>query len=196
LNKQSEWVFGIGDPTVFGWITVGSYALSAFLCWRTSRRAAGRDKEGWLLIVITLVMLGVNKQLDIQSLFAQEAGRVLQVMGMYAERRFLQRVFIVSLMLTLLSTGIFLSFRFARENVQLKLAFAGFFLLMLFVASRAAVFHRVYKMPLAYFGGVPLNFLFENGGLALIAIGAWLRRERLRRSVIAVQAGSIQMGSM
>ena len=79
-----RWRFGIGDPTAVGWLTVAAYAATAALSVRAflrsrARRAAPRrcgsssspgpavDETIWLLIAITMLLLGINKQLDLQT---------------------------------------------------------------------------------------------------------------------------------
>ena len=64
------WKPGIGDPTVYGWLAAAAYALGALLCWRASRRAPARERKFWLIAMALLAFLAINKQLDLQTLFA------------------------------------------------------------------------------------------------------------------------------
>ena len=70
-----RWAPGIGDPTVVGWVTVVVYAAVAFLCLSARNNVAmhegRRVRTLWLGLGILLVILGINKQLDLQSLFTQ-----------------------------------------------------------------------------------------------------------------------------
>ena len=41
-NADGRWVPGIGDPSLMGWLTVVAYFVTAFLCYRASRKANGQ----------------------------------------------------------------------------------------------------------------------------------------------------------
>ena len=59
------WEPGIGDPTVYGWVTVAAYALGALFCWQASRSGAPREQRFWLVLTAIMAFLCVNKQLDL-----------------------------------------------------------------------------------------------------------------------------------
>src|SRR5437870_8384091 len=95
--QEFQWKPGIGDPTIGGWITVGLYALTVVSALRTLR-AVACSIEGafWRGIFFMLVLLGINKQLDIQSAVT-ELGRILAISeGWYDQRQMVQLWFIVA----------------------------------------------------------------------------------------------------
>ena len=106
VTEAGVWHLGIGDPTPAGWLTVGVYALAAALSWRASRRAsaeadidpsAGREASFWRLLALGLLLLGINKQLDLQTLFTEVARQLAHAQGWYEERRRYQRIFIAGI---------------------------------------------------------------------------------------------------
>ena len=77
---DGRWEPGIGDPSLVGWITVAAYFSAALLCYRAHQRASGHDPYAavdnkvawvWMGLALALGALGVNKQLDLQSLLTQ-----------------------------------------------------------------------------------------------------------------------------
>src|SRR5262245_43699548 len=102
-----RWSPQIGDPTVAGWATVVAYAVCAVLGFLALRRAqSNRERNFWGLVTLAMLCLGMNKQLDLQSMLTA-AGRCLsQLQGWYEERRVFQRHFIIGL---LTAAGLFLA---------------------------------------------------------------------------------------
>ena len=98
---DGRWRPGIGDPTVVGWLTVVAYLVAALGCGRAAWREpgpGGRGRPGpstfWLCLAAMMVLLGINKQLDLQSLFTWVGRRVLAGRGLYQDRRQFQALFI------------------------------------------------------------------------------------------------------
>lgn len=72
LLAQSSWTFGINDPSIFAWLILAVIFLSAYLCWRASKPSkasgiSGRNRT-WVFLTCVLVLLGINKQLDLHQL--------------------------------------------------------------------------------------------------------------------------------
>ena len=98
---QFNWTPGIGDPSIRGWVTVVLYLACAFVCWRTARKlseqAPNRTEELriWWCVSVLFTVLGINKQLDLQTALT-ELGRIIaQHQGWYAHRQTVQLAFIV-----------------------------------------------------------------------------------------------------
>ena len=74
LQAQHEWSIGIGDPTFLGWFICFSYFVAVWICGDKALQAkrANDNHPFWLAITIFLLFLGINKQLDLQSLFIQK----------------------------------------------------------------------------------------------------------------------------
>ncbi len=179
--EGGRWRPGIGDPTVLGWVTVAAYFGAASLCglaaWREPtadgcRRPRGRPSRFWLGLAALLAALGVNKQLDLQSLVTQTGRDVIRAWGLYSERRELQFGFILAVsILCGAALGAFLWA--ARRKLRRRWpAIAGILFILGFVLIRAASFHHVDVFLAARLGGMKWNWILELGGIAVVAGGA------------------------
>jgi hypothetical protein len=176
-----RWRPGIGDPTVLGWVTVAAYLFAALGCglaaWREpmadgTRRPRARPSRFWLALAVLMLALGVNKQLDLQSLVTQIGRDVISAWGLYSERRELQFGFIVAVAMTCAGAlGAF--FWAARRTLKRRWpAIAGILFIMGFVVIRAASFHNVDAFLAARLGGMKWNWILELGGIAVVAVAA------------------------
>ena len=111
--EGGRWRPGIGDPTVLGWVTVAAYLGAAIVCGLASlrepmpdgtRRPRGRPSRFWLILAGLMLALGVNKQLDLQSLVTQIGRDVVRALDLYSGRRELQIGFIAVVILSCLAT--------------------------------------------------------------------------------------------
>lgn len=196
VTTDDGWRPGIGDPTFMGWFTVAAYFTVAYLCWRAYRVARPPSifdprsiTRIWLGLGLLFVALGVNKQLDLQSLFTQIGRSMARDEGWYARRREVQAIFIVLLALGGSSVIIWLFWLTRNALRTYGLALIGAVFTVLFVIIRAASFHRVDNMLGWSFVGLEMNWILELSGIACVGAGAvqTLRHaatERQRRDVM------------
>jgi hypothetical protein len=181
--EGERWRPGIGDPTVLGWVTVAAYFLTAVGCGVAAccepmpdgtRRPRTRPSRFWLALTILMVALGINKQLDLQSLATQIGRDVIKTWGLYSERRELQFGFIVAV--ALVCAGALVSFLWAARRTLKRRwpAIVGMLFILGFVVIRAASFHNVDAFLAARLGGLKWNWILELGGIGIVA-GAALR---------------------
>lgn len=181
-----RWSPGIGDPSVGGWLTVLLYAMAAWLVWRLLRewktsnsRRAPLEIWFWRALLLGLVLLGINKQLDLQSAFT-EIGRILaHKWGWYADRRQFQVGFIAGFAimgLTLFAAAVNLTWGAPAATVWALLGGTG---LVVFVFIRAASFHHIDELLGRSFAGLRVNWLMEMGSLIVIMVSTWRRRGQL-----------------
>lgn len=177
-GSDGRWQPGIGDPTVVGWTTVVVYFVVAALSFRAWRRAAGQgDGTGsdprsagvWLVLVAVCTALGVNKQLDLQSLVTQIGEDLARAQGWYEHRRTVQAWFVLAVAIAGLGAAAFGFYLLRDRLARLWPALLGAGLLVTFVVIRAASFHHV---DVLLFGPAGLNAIFELGSLCLIGWGA------------------------
>ena len=119
-----------------------------------------------------MVLLGINKQLDLQSFFTLVGRRVLASGGLYQDRRHLQALFIggvAASCLVLLGGSLWLARRSLRHR---WLALIGMASVMGFVVIRAASFHHVDALLASRLGGLKWNWILELGGIFIVAVGA------------------------
>ena len=189
--EGGRWRPGIGDPTVMGWVTVAAYLVTALGCywsaWREpmpdgTRRPHSRPSVFWLILAGLLVALGINKQLDLQSLATQIGRDAIKRWDLYGNRRVLQVGFIAAI--ALVCAGSFAGLLWvARRSLRHRWpAIVGILFILGFVVIRASSFHRVDVFLSARLGGMKWNWIFELGGISIVGVAAfrivWARPPR------------------
>ena len=135
--QGQRWTPGLGDNTPIGWFTVGIYAISTALSTALSAALAWRElREGefgvfWLVLAVLLFVLGVNKQLDLQSWLTQFGRDSALSQGWYEQRQRVQIGVIVSMVL-----GASLALLWTRWRWQ-EVCVLGFFLEILLTDKKA-----------------------------------------------------------
>jgi hypothetical protein len=173
---DDQWQLGIGDPTPLGWITVAAYALAALACWRCHSVATRRSSNArfWLGISIAMALLGINKQLDLQSALTALGRWLALTQGWYARRHGVQLVFISAIA----GTGLLVLAGMLRmawpPSAGRALALCGLVFLAVFVLVRAASFHHVDLLLNSAALGLRWNGILELGGIACVTLGALL----------------------
>ena len=167
------WTPGIGDPTIFGWLTVAAYALGAWLCWCASRASPARERRFWLVLMVIMALLCINKQLDLQSLFTDFARFEAKKQGWYAGRQKYQLAFIFVLGAVSALATVALLARMRRARAPVWGGIVGLALLLLFVFVRASSFDKVDWFISQHLRSVRMNHVMELGGIAVVAISAW-----------------------
>lgn len=176
------WSPGIGDPTFGGWLTVALYLSGSVSCWITARQISAIEPEvlserrAWLNIAVMFFLLGINKQLDLQSALT-EVGRILaHSEGWYRERRLVQAGFIVVVALASLSalTTLLIWARHAPSPTWLGLL--GTVSVFCFVLIRASSFHHIDRFLGTQIFGLRWNWVLEMGGISLTLVASIWRR--------------------
>jgi hypothetical protein len=174
--SEARWTPGIGDPSIFGWFTVVAYFVAALLCYRADRLR--EERRIWWSIAVLLVALGINKQLDLQSWFTQVGRDMARVEGWYDYRGYVQTLFIVAMAIG----GLFCARRLyqvaQRHSNCVRVGLNGLALLLAFIVIRAASFHHFDQLIGTSILGFRFNWIFELGGIAVIAAAALCARRR------------------
>lgn len=184
--SDGRWVPGIGDPSLLGWMTVAAYGAAAVLCalagWQ--ERAAHQPPMGraWTALTLAMVALGLNKQLDLQTLFGRSAKSLVQAAGFIDYKNELQNIFIVALLILGALAVLVLLWAIRRYWRRYGLSVLGSVFLVSFVIARGSSFHDVDWFLGQTLAGASINGIMELGGIALIALNAGLflmiRRDR------------------
>lgn len=198
-----QWRPTIGDPSVMGWVTVVAYLVTGWLCLRALRAEKhgpprpllptlaalfrvlrkhwprpplpARRAALWLLLALGMFALGLNKQLDLQSLVTELGKAAAHAGGWYEERRVVQVIFI-ALVGVFGLLGLALLWWLTRGQLRdFRLTLVGLAMIVGYVVIRAASFHHVDLLIRAEVLGVRLNWVFELGGIAIMATGVVLR---------------------
>ena len=167
------WSPGIGDPTIYGWLTVAAYVLGAWLCWRASKTSPAGERRFWFVLMVIMALLCVNKQLDLQSLFTDFARFEAKKQGWYAGRQKYQMAFIFVLGAVSALATIALLVRMRRARPPIWGGIVGLGLLLLLVFVRASSFDKVDWFISQHLRSVRMNHVMELGGIAIVAISAW-----------------------
>lgn len=186
-DADSRWVVGIGDPTPMGWITVAAYAVAAVLAWRNvgAARRSGVQTSFWFALVLLLVVLGINKQLDLQGWFGQTGRDMALAQGWYQQRRTVQGAFIAALCVGAVAVVVGARRYWGALWHEYRAAFVGVCLLLVFIIIRAATFHHVDLLFRIDVGATTLGRALEIVGVVVVAAAcaSWhaMHRRRVRR---------------
>ncbi len=165
------WSPEIGDPSILGWLTVLAYFVASVLCLRAAH-AEPASASLWRALALALALLGVNKQLDLQSLLTAVGRELARTGGWYDQRRQIQRDFIIAIGLGAVLLSAAAPALLRGKSGHVRAASAGFALLAAFVGIRAASFHHVDRLLRSAILGARFNWLLELGGITVIALAA------------------------
>ena len=182
-TTAGNWHPGIGDPSVGGWITVVVYAAAVLLTWRAARVASSPARSlFWTGLAILLLLLGVNKQLDLQTALTEFGKSLALSQGWYEQRRYVQAGFIGALALAMAALLAMVLGRLRSATRAQQLGLVGMAMLALFVLVRAASFHHIDEFLGETAAGLRWNWILEIGALLIIiAAAVWtLRRPAMR----------------
>jgi hypothetical protein len=168
------WSIGFNDDTPIGWTITAAYAATCV----ASALAIRRDPRPrfWVATTLAILLLGVNKQLDLQTPFLHAGHVMLSAAGLWERRR----IFRALLELIVLAVGVgfvVATRRLLRGAWRDYLApLAGLAGLAAFVAMRAAAFNHMGDRH----GG---RILYSSTIAAVLELG----------SVLLVLAGAVRV---
>ncbi|GFE52479.1 hypothetical protein So717_42320 [Roseobacter cerasinus] len=181
------WNPEIGDPSLMGWVTVGAYVLAGLLAGRVARTGAfptllaRRERLFWGSLCLLMLLLAVNKQLDLQSFMTAVGRCVAKLEGWYEARRAVQQGFIIGFAVLTGGLGLWLVIRLRATLRRTGLALLGTILVFGFVLIRAVGFHHMEAIFPPHILSVWMNWALELSGLVLIILGAVLHRRKGQR---------------
>jgi hypothetical protein len=135
----------------------------------------------WFGLCGVLVMLGVNKQLDLQTCFTQIGRDMAHSEGWYERRRIVQFIFVVVIFLmgVVILAAAYWYIRGAWQRY--RIAFFGIIYIVCFVIIRAASFHHIDIFLQSTLGGIYFNHILELGGIIFTGFAAWKAARELPR---------------
>jgi len=181
--SMSGWHFGIGDPTLLGWLTVAAYLLAAALCvicaWRVDLifrdSYTNQHRLIWGGLALLMLGLGINKQLDLQTLFSSFIRTTAARGGWYEYGQRLQVVFVIGLVAVSLGMVIGIGYWMRHVWRRYWLLLLGTLALARYIIVRVASFYEVPLPRLSRLtGGFQINWLLEIIGALLVAAAAAL----------------------
>jgi hypothetical protein len=178
------WSALVHDPGPLAWIVVAAYAAGALLAFAAASRARARERSFWLATAVVLVLLGINKQLDLQTDLTQ-AGRFLaRSEGWYRSRKIAQGVFILAIAVGAAACGALLWGWLRDAASSVKAAALGVVVLLAFIFVRAASFHHIDYWIAINIAGMRSGWWLELLGVAII--GGAAAKYRGERSNVPV----------
>ena len=145
----SRWYPGINDPFLTSWIMVVVYLLVAACAFVVAKRAVfpdftrNRERVFWGLITVVMIVMAINKQLDLQSLLPATGRCLSEAQGWFEHRRLVQRVFFLVLILLAAGGTAILLWRLRHALKRSSAPLLGLVLMAGFVLSRAAEFNHI-----------------------------------------------------
>jgi hypothetical protein len=169
ILREFRWKLEIGDPTFLGWFTCAAYAAAAVLALRVWYRQ--RDLL-WFFVALGMMALGVNKQLDLQSLFT-DIGRVASHhLGWYDQRRGLQKWFVFAVVGIVGGFGTWFVWHRHAFWMRHQLLSAGLVLIAIFVLLRMMSAYHFDPFQRNYLLEWAVNQVLELSGIFLIGLAA------------------------
>jgi hypothetical protein len=164
-----------------GWFIAFAYLAAAAACalvWATERKARHHGQTAsplfWSVLTVSLLFLGLNKQLDLQTLLNDVGRRMARSEGWYDQRKGYQVLFIAAVAIAgLLAVGGF-SWLARKQWKRNFVALLGTVFLYIFVLIRASSFHHVDVMLHWRLLGWTWNWVLELGGIVVVGVGALL----------------------
>ncbi len=168
---MGSWQPTIGDPTPMGWYTVVSYyacSLVAFAAAWINKNVERKSFFFWCGAGFLMILLGINKQFDIQSLFTEMGRQMARAQGWMDQRESVQFSFIMVFGISAVSA--FLLFSIVMRDLfgRFRLAVSALFFLLGFIIVRAVSIHSFDMIIQFKYLGVKMNWLFELTGIYLI----------------------------
>jgi hypothetical protein len=185
VQGQRIWRLQLDNPTFLGWSVVAAYGFAALVCARAAARA-GRAPDGkagpplWGFVAGLLLFLGINKQLNLQTLLIVLGRRAVDVAGWDARRRLVQAVFSVAFAAGVAGAGLVFARRwrcFLSENPLVRL---GLIILAVFVVIRASTINHLDERLAVNLHDDKWCWILEICGSLLIGLAA-IRFVRLAR---------------
>ncbi len=178
-TENGNWHLGIGDPTPVGWITAIAYLAASLACamvWSVDRRARQYGRPGspvfWLTLALLLLFLGINKQLDLQTLLGDIGRRKAKAEGWYADRRVYQTMFIAAVAVIGCFAIVVFTWLGCNQWKRSLLGLLGTAFLFVFVLIRASSIHHVDVALQWKVAGAKWNWILELGGISVVLLGA------------------------
>jgi hypothetical protein len=184
----NAWRADRGDFDPLGWATTAAYLVAAVLCARAAvaaRLAPADAPEGdrpgpWWLLSAGLMLLGLNKQLDLQILVRELGIALIALLGMDEHRRWFGRAFVLVMGIFLLRVMAAAVRRMRGHTRGHRLLLTGLALLACFALVRAGTYVPGLKQVNMHYGRA-LHLVFEFGGILLVGVSALRTRQRLVR---------------
>ena len=182
--RDGHWYWGLGDPDAGAVVVTGLYLLTSIACLLVAKQLrrlhskllrrfdSKSEATFWIVLAIVLLLLGINKQADLQSLITMYGRDLIKYVGLYSVRRTFQIAFIALVaIIAMLSVSISL-WAVCRWTWPCHLAAIGLGIQAAFLVIRAASFHHVDRLLGLRMADMKINLIVESIGLVLMLLAA------------------------
>jgi uncharacterized membrane protein YhdT len=149
LSFLSEWLSRSGDTTFWSWVITLLYAITIVVAVYYVVKIKGKESSDkrflWICISLFLIGMGINKQLDLQILLTMAGSFIAEHLGWYEYRRFIQKIFTISLIICLSAAGGMILFRVRKIIRQSIVELSGVAILVFFAVIRAGSINHLNK---------------------------------------------------
>lgn len=156
----SAWLSLSGDYTFWSWIITIAYMVTVICSVYYVRQIEKGDKKHflWLWISLFLIIMGLNKQLDIQILVGMVGKFTARYWDIPQYRFLLYSLVLLTLFISMIALSVFILIKIRGIIKQSLLALSGVATIMFFVIVRASFIriHRVHGLELL---GIILIFI-------------------------------------
>ncbi len=163
-----SWLASLGDFTPLDWVITALYLVASFACWRAGGPRT-REARWWRWMAVALLLLGINKQLDVQTLLLHALRAALKAGGLYGYKQAISVVFLILLAAFVARMTLALVRSGRRMSRGLMTSFVGLIVLLVFVLLRSAIIARSGLSQSPVFA---LHLFVELSGVALCGVGA------------------------
>ena len=179
---NGHWRLGVGDSTFIGWLITVAYLITSVFCGiyaqrvdiNSSVKQIRYHRVFWWSLAVVMLMMGINKQLDLQCLFIAIIKKIALTQGWYSQRSIFQIWFVTGFTISGLILLIWLGWKLKRLWRQYGLALLGILLLIVFVSVRVAPVHYLTRLPGWRLVIGLINSMLELTGIGLIGVAALL----------------------
>ena len=182
--RDGQWYWGLGDPDAGAVVVTGLYLLTSIVCLlaarplnrlpsQTLRRFDPKSEATfWLVLAFMLLLLGINKQADLQSLITLNGRDLFKYFGLYSVRHTFQIVFIALVATVAMLSVLFCLWSVRRWTWPSHLAALGLGIQAAFIVIRAASFHHVDFLLGQRIADLKINLIVESIGLVWMLLAA------------------------
>jgi hypothetical protein len=165
----------VHDQGPLAWFVVAAYLVSALLAFRAAAISLGRERGFWSAAAVLLILLGINKQLDLQSDLTDLARAAAHSGGWYKWRRDVQGVFLLAMALGTIAVAMLIWRLLRGVTVSARVAAMGLVILLAFIFLRAASFHHIDNWVTIPVAGMRSGWWLELLGIVVIGTAAAFR---------------------
>jgi hypothetical protein len=171
------WRPGFHDNDLPGWLLTAGYLIAIALCFQAAKRATQSQiapeslLKSWHWVGVLLLLLGLNQQLDLQTLLVQVGRELAASEGWYGHRRLAQKLFFFGFAIILFVLSAYLASRWRLFFRRLPLVALGLAILLGWLILSAANINHLGENVSTSIHLERWRDYWELAGLGLIILG-------------------------